>query len=394
MSEIFTFQTVPKLIFGEGAAAQLTDLIHDMAAQRPAIITDKGVAQCGLVAQVTEPLKAAGLDVLICDEVVADPPESIVQDIADKAKRHGADCIIGLGGGSPMDSAKVVAVLSGPDPQPLPEIYGVGNVTAPRLPLVLIPTTSGTGSEVTSIAILTTGETTKAGIVDPSLYADAALLDPELTRGLPASVTAATGIDAMVHAIEAYTGRIRKNPMSDMLAIAALKLLTGNLLQACHDGQNDIAAREAMLRGSMLAGQAFANSPVGAVHALAYPLGGIYHVPHGLSNALVMPHVMRFNLDVAAPLYAELADALGVTEKGAEQGSEQGSMLQKAEQLIDYLVGLSRDSGAPQRLRDIDIPYEALDRLADDAMLQRRLLVNNPREVTRDDARMLYEHAY
>jgi alcohol dehydrogenase len=386
MSDIYSFQTVPHLLFGNGASGQITDLIARFAAKRPVLITDKGVVACGLVDQIVQPLRQNGLDILVCDQVVADPPEGIVLDIAKQAIAHNADLVIGLGGGSPMDSAKVISVLAGPDPQPLAQIYGVGNVTAPRLPLVQIPTTSGTGSEVTCIAILTTGATTKAGIVDPALYADAAVLDPELTRGLPASITAATGIDAMVHAIEAYTGRLRKNPISDTLAIAALKLLTGNILRACKDGQNDIAAREAMLRGSMLAGQAFANSPVGAIHALAYPLGGIFHVPHGLSNALVMPHVMRFNLPAAAPLYAELADALNV--KG------QGDGMQRAEQFIDYLVTLSQQSGAPQRLRDIDIPYDALDRLADDAMLQTRLLVNNPCEATRDDARMLYEQAY
>lgn len=386
MSDIYSFQTVPHLLFGCGASGQITKFIARFSAKRPVLITDKGVVASGLVDQIVQPLRQNGLDILVCDQVVADPPEGIVLDIAQQAIAHKADLVIGLGGGSAMDSAKVISVLAGPDPQPLAQMYGVGNVTAPRLPLVQIPTTSGTGSEVTSIAILTTGETTKAGIVDPSLYADAAVLDPELTRGLPAPITAATGIDAMVHAIEGYTGRLRKNPVSDMLAIAALKLLTGNLLRACHDGQNDIAAREAMLRGSMLAGQAFANSPVGAIHALAYPLGGIYHVPHGLSNALVMPHVMRFNLRAAAPLYAELADALNV--------DGQGNSMERAQQFIDYLVMLSQKSGAPQRLRDIDIPYDALDRLADDAMLQTRLLVNNPRDVTRDDARMLYEQAY
>lgn len=385
MTNAFPFQTVPHLIFGSGSTNELASHLKVQGFKRPAIITDKGLVATGVVEQVASALRAAGLEPAVFDGIVADPPEGIVLTIADQVGDFGADAIIGLGGGSPMDSAKVIAVLAGPEPQQLAAIYGVGLVTAPRLPLFMVPTTAGTGSEVTPIAILTTGETTKAGIVSPRLYADAAFLDPDLTRGLPPHITAATGLDAMVHAIEAYTGRLKKNPMSDMLAKEALRLLTGHLVQACHKGE-DMVAREAMLRGSMLAGQAFANSPVGAVHALAYPLGGIFHVPHGLSNALVMPHVLRFNLEAAAPLYAELAAALGL-------GGAMGVAAQ-AESFIGYLEKLSIDSGAPQRLRDIDIPQDALDRLADDAMLQERLLINNPRLMSRDAAREVYDAAW
>ncbi|MEO1044530.1 MAG: iron-containing alcohol dehydrogenase [Pseudomonadota bacterium] len=385
MTDSFPFQTVPMLVFGCGATDQLGGHLASTGLSRPAIITDKGLVATGTVEQLCEVLRTAGCEPAVFDSIVADPPEDVVLAMADRVRDFGADAVIGLGGGSPMDSAKVIAVLAGPEPQELSTMYGVGNVTSSRLPLFMVPTTAGTGSEVTPIAILTTGETSKAGIVSPRLYADAAFLDPELTRGLPPAITAATGIDAMVHAIEAYTGRLKKNPMSDMLAREALRLLTCNLVQACQNG-DDMVAREAMLRGSMLAGQAFANSPVGAVHALAYPLGGIFHVPHGLSNALVMPHVLRFNLEVAAPLYAELALALGLA---APVG-----IAAQAESFIGYLEALSRDSGAPQRLRDIDIPVAALDRLADDAMLQERLLVNNPREMTRDAAREIYDAAW
>ncbi|MEM1132064.1 MAG: iron-containing alcohol dehydrogenase [Pseudomonadota bacterium] len=385
MTKSFPFQTVPYCVFGEGAVQELASHLAAEGHKRPALITDKGLVATGVVAQVANALREAGLEPAIFDSIVADPPEEIVLNMTEAVHDFGADAIIGLGGGSPMDSAKVIAVLAGPKPQPLAEMYGVGNVTAPRLPLYMVPTTAGTGSEVTPIAILTTGETTKAGIVSPRLYADGAFLDPALTVGLPAHITASTGLDAMVHAIEAYTGRLKKNPMSDMLAKEALRLLTDNLVRACQKG-DDMVAREAMLRGSMIAGQAFANSPVGAVHALAYPLGGIFHVPHGLSNALVMPHVLRFNLDVAAPLYAELADALHLDAPDREAA--------KAEAFIAYLEQLSRNSGAPQRLRDIDIPEDSLDRLADDAMLQERLLINNPREMTRDAAREVYDAAW
>ena len=383
----FIFQTVPVLHFGEGCLAQLPGQIAALRASRPMIVTDKGIVDAGLIAPVEQTLRDAGLDVAIFDAVVADPPEAIVLQAIEAAKTAGADIVIGLGGGSSLDTAKVVAALAVDGAQPLAEIYGIGLLQRKGLPTILIPTTSGTGSEVTAISILTTGETTKAGIISPHLFADVALLDPALTVGLPASVTAATGIDAMVHAVESYTSRNGKNPVSDMLAIEALKLLTANIETACSDGKN-MQAREAMLRGSMLAGQAFANSPVGAIHALAYPLGGIYHIPHGLSNALVMPYVMQFNLEAAAPLYAELADALDLP-RGSENSSEA-----RAQQLIDYLESLAVKVKAPRRLREIGIAQDATTELAEAAMLQGRLLDNNPREVTLADAQRIYDAAW
>ncbi|WP_417593029.1 iron-containing alcohol dehydrogenase [Parasphingorhabdus sp.] len=383
----YIFQTVPVLHFGEGCLAELPGQIAALRASRPMIVTDKGIVDAGLIAPVEQTLRAAGLEVAIFDSVIADPPEAIVLRAIEAAKAAGVDIVIGLGGGSSLDTAKVVAALAVDGAQPLAEIYGIGLLERKGLPTILIPTTSGTGSEVTAISILTTGETTKAGIISPHLVADVALLDPALTLGLPADVTAATGIDAMVHAIESYTSRNGKNPVSDMFAIEALKLLTANIEIACFDGKN-MQAREAMLRGSMLAGQAFANSPVGAIHALAYPLGGIYHIPHGLSNALVMPYVMQFNLEAAAPLYAELADALDLP-RGSENSSEA-----RAQQLIDFLEALAVKVKAPRKLRDIGIAKNATTELAKAAMLQVRLLVNNPKEVTLADAQRIYDAAW
>ncbi|WP_321325119.1 iron-containing alcohol dehydrogenase [uncultured Parasphingorhabdus sp.] len=383
----FLFQTVPVLHFGDGCLAELPGQITALRASKPMIVTDKGIVQAGLIAPVEQTLRQAGFDVAIFDAVVADPPEAIVLQAVEVAKAAGADIVIGLGGGSSLDTAKVVAALAVDGAQPLSDIYGIGLLERKGLPTILIPTTSGTGSEVTAISILTTGETTKAGIISPHLFADVALLDPALTTGLPASVTAATGIDAMVHAVESYTSRNGKNPVSDMLAIEALKLLTTHIETACSDGKN-MQAREAMLRGSMLAGQAFANSPVGAIHALAYPLGGIYHIPHGLSNALVMPFVMQFNLEAAAPLYAELADALDLP-RGSENSSEA-----RAQQLIDYLEALAVKVQAPRKLREIGIAQDATTELAEAAMLQTRLLDNNPREVTLADAQRIYDAAW
>ena len=383
----FIFQTVPVLHFGEGCLAELPAQLAALRASRPMIVTDKGIVAAGLIAPVEQTLADAGLDAVIFDAVIADPPEAIVLQAIEAAKAAGVDLVIGLGGGSSLDTAKVVAALAVNGAQPLAEIYGVGALQRKGLPTILIPTTSGTGSEVTAISILTTGETTKAGIVSPYLFADVALLDPALTLGLPADVTAATGIDAMVHAIEAFTGRHAKNPVSDMLAIEALKLLTANIETACSNGRN-MQAREAMLRGSMLAGQAFANSPVGAIHALAYPLGGIYHLPHGLSNALVMPYVMQFNLEAAAPLYAQLADALDIP-RGSENSNEA-----RAQQLIDYLEALAVRVKAPRKLREIGIKQDATPELAEAAMLQTRLLMNNPRELTQADAQKIYDAAW
>lgn len=383
----YSFQTVPVLHFGEGCLSMLADQIAALGGSRPLIVTDKGIIGAGLIAPVEQALSDAGLTAQIYDAVVADPPEAVVQQAIDMARAAEVDIVIGLGGGSSLDTAKVVAALAIDGAQGLSEIYGVGQLARKGLPTILIPTTSGTGSEVTAISILTTGETTKAGIVSPHLFADAAILDPALTLGLPADVTAATGIDAMVHAIEAYTGRNAKNPVSDMLAIEALKLLTAHIETACSDGTN-MVAREAMLRGSMLAGQAFANSPVGAIHALAYPLGGIYHIPHGLSNALVMPHIMQFNLDAAAPLYAELADALDVPKSGPNSAEA------RAQELIDYLEGLAVKVNAPRRLRDVGIAEDAVDELAEAAMLQTRLLVNNPKELDLADAKRIYADAW
>ncbi|PKV46639.1 alcohol dehydrogenase [Janthinobacterium sp. 61] len=381
----FQFRTVPHLIIEAGAAAQLgAHIAHQFPTVRRALlVTDAGFLRTGLADAPLHSLRTAGIDVRVFSEVQADPPEAIVLAGVAQARMFHVELIIGLGGGSSLDVAKLVAVLA-PGHQDLAQLYGIGNVNGQRLPLVQLPTTAGTGSEVTQIAIVTTGATSKMGVVAPQLYADLAILDASLTLGLPPAVTAATGIDAMVHAIEAYTSRLLKNPLSDMLAMQALSLLSGNLLTACRDGSN-LPAREAMLLGAMLAGQAFANAPVAAVHALAYPIGGMFHVPHGLSNALVLPHVLRFNLSHAAPLYAQLA---AVVQPGIT-GSEEA----RAVALIDAMHDIALATGIARTLREVGIAASDLDRLADEAMLQTRLIGNNPRPVTRLDARAIYAAA-
>jgi len=385
----FTFSTVPHIVCQPGAARQLGPLArqHAPAARRALVVTDAGFVRTGLTDAPVASLRDAGFETSLYTEVVADPPEAVVLGAADAARLQGIDLVIGLGGGSSMDVAKLIAVLVAGD-QPLSAMYGIGNVRGSRVPLIQVPTTAGTGSEVTPIAIVTTGETTKMGVVSPQLYADLAILDAELTLGLPPKVTAATGIDAMVHAIEAYTTKHKKNPLSDMLAVQALKLLFPNIVIACEGdrGSADVlAARQAMLLGAMLAGQAFANAPCAAVHALAYPIGGIFHVPHGLSNSLVLPHVLRFNAPAAAGQYAELAD---IVAPGAT-----GSVEARSAAFIAAFERLATRVGIETRLSEVGIAAADLDRLADDAMLQTRLLGNNPREVTRADARAIYAAA-
>ncbi len=302
---------------------------------------------------------------------------------AEIAREQRIDGVIGLGGGSSMDVAKLIAVLAASD-QPLSEMYGVGNVTGKRLPLLQIPTTAGTGSEVTATAIITTGTTTKTGVISPQLLPEIAVLDAVLTQGLPAHVTAATGIDAMVHAIEAFTSQHKKNLYSDMLAKQALQLMSHHIVEAVTNGSN-LTARSNMLLGAMMAGQAFANAPVAAVHALAYPLGGHYHIPHGLSNSLVLPAVLRFNAEAASGLYAELLPCVGGSAVGEKAGCEQ---------FIAYIHGLIAQLPLQKTLQEMAIPQSDLPMLAKDAMLQQRLLVNNPRPVSEQDALAIYQAAY
>ena len=283
----FSFNTTRSIINKPGALDDVANACGKLGIRRPLVITDGGIVRLGLLERLQSLLSAGGLKPVAFTEVIADPPEQIVQDALEVGQRHDADGVIGLGGGSSMDTAKVVALLAGSG-EKVEDAYGVDQARGPRLPLILIPTTAGTGSEVTAVAILTSGDTTKQGIVSDHLYPDIAVLDAALTLGLPPRLTAMTGVDAMVHALEAYTSAHKKNAYSDMLAREALRLMSENIVQATHDG-DDLAAREAMLLGACLAGQAFANAPVAAVHALAYPLGGHYHIPHGLSTSLVLP---------------------------------------------------------------------------------------------------------
>ncbi len=380
----FEFITAKKVICEVGAASKLADYCRELNIQRVMLVTDAGIINTGMAEPIIASIEKAGISVCTYSDVQADPPEALVLSSVKVAKAESIDGVIGLGGGSSMDVAKLIAVMaiSG---QPLSEMYGIGNVRGDRLPLIQVPTTAGTGSEVTPTSIITTGTTTKTGVISKQLLPDIALLDAQLTVGLPSHVTAATGIDAMVHAIEAFTSKHKKNIYSDTLAKQSLSLMSGSILEAVHDGSN-LEARSNMLLGAMMAGQAFANAPVAAVHALAYPLGGHYHIPHGLSNSLVLPHVLRFNASQASDLYAELLPFMTGAETIHKTAGGDG--------FIDFMDQLITQVELPKRLKDMDIPETDLPMLADDAMLQQRLLINNPRDVSRDDALAIYQAAY
>ncbi|UTW09664.1 iron-containing alcohol dehydrogenase [Pseudomonas benzenivorans] len=384
----FSFATTARIICEAGAARRLAALCQGRGARSVLIVTDPGITRLGLLAEVLPGFLQEGITAQVFDQVAADPPDAVVLDAVRQARALKAELVIGFGGGSSLDVAKLVALLAHPQClQALADLYGVDQARGQRLPLIQVPTTAGTGSEVTPVAIVSTGENSKQGVVSPLLLPDLALLDADLTLGLPPAVTATTGIDAMVHAIEAYTSVLKKNPLSDLLAREALRLLAANLDEAVAHGDNR-EARQAMLLGACLAGQAFANAPVAAVHALAYPLGGHLHIPHGLANALLLPHVLGFNASVAAPLYAELAPlVLG-------DSLRPGDAMAQTEQFIGALADFSARSGLPTRLRDAGVPEALLAQLAADAMQQQRLLVNNPREMTEAHALAIYQSAY
>ena len=382
----FQFQTVPNIIAGLGSIQELKNVLTQKDYHKALLVTDAGMIQHQLHLPILKILEQIKLKHIIYSDIQADPPEHIVLEAVDFAKQEKIDVIIGFGGGSSMDVAKIIALLAHPKQQQhLSEIYGVNQAQAPRLPLILIPTTAGTGSEVTPISIVTTGTTTKMGVVSPILYADVAILDATFTQGLPAHITAATGIDAMVHAIEAYTSNIKKNFYADILAKNALKLLNHNLAKVLKNGA-DLEARQNMLVGSMLAGQAFANAPVGAVHALAYPLGGHFHLSHGHSNALVLVEVLKFNAPKAKQYYAELMQLLDPRSTGCTDGL--------CDLFIDHMQNHLDQSGLTLKLKNLDIPEAKLPQLAKDALLQTRLLQNNPRELTEQDALQIYQAIY
>lgn len=383
----FVFNTTPSIVFEAGSSRRFGEIVGKRLGSKVLVVTDPGLRKLGLADPAIASLELAGIAVTVFDEVEADPSRATLMRAVEAGREAGVTGVAGFGGGSSLDVAKLAALLLGSG-EDLDGAWGVAQAKGPRLPLALVPTTAGTGSEVTPVSIITVGEEEKRGVSSPVILPDVAVLDAELTLGLPASITAATGVDAMVHAIEAYASKnANNNPLSKMLAKQALRLLGANIETAVFNGK-DVEARGAMLLGSMLAGQAFANSPVAAVHALAYPIGGTFHVPHGLSNALVLPHVLRFNAPDAAHLYAEIA-ADAFPQLAAEEGAQV-----RCAAFIEELAALSKKLGMQTKLREVGIGEEHLAKMASDAMKQQRLLVNNPRAVGEADALTIYKAAW
>lgn len=385
----FSFSTTKRILSSLGGSSQAGSIMQDLGCRTVGIVTDKGVRGAKLLDAALDSIASAGITCHIYDEVLADPPLDIVLDAARWAEERRVDGIIGFGGGSPLDVAKLVAFLNGDTAQSIDDLWGVDQCKGKRLPLLQVPTTAGTGSEVTPISIITTGEGQKKGVVSQQLLPDVAICDGDLTLSVPRHVTAATGIDAMVHATEAYTSALHKNPISDMLAKEGLRLLGANIRAVCEDGSNR-EARGKMLLGSTIAGMAFANAPVGAVHALAYPIGANFKVPHGLSCCLMLPHVLRFNgaEPAADALYGEiLEDAFPQLAASPADGRS------STERFASGFDALALDLGIETKLTQVGISEADIEMMASQAMLQTRLLPNNPREVSERDAVALYAQA-
>ncbi|MEW6137068.1 MAG: iron-containing alcohol dehydrogenase [Thermodesulfobacteriota bacterium] len=381
MNRVSVFQTTPRIVMGPGSADSVAAEVKRLGANKIIIITDPGLVKTGIVDRFEGLLNKAGFSLGRFDAVEPDPRYEVASQAAEFAKSSGADLILGIGGGSSLDIAKVAAILV-TNAQPIGSLFGIDLVEAPGLPLILVPTTAGTGSEVTPIAILSDHqEKLKKGIVSPHLFPASAILDPELTLGLPPSVTASTGMDALIHAVEAYTSK-NATPLTDLLAVQAMKLLFENIRTAYANG-SDLQARSNMLEGSMLAGMAFANAGVTAVHAFAYPIGAEFHIPHGVANSIMLAAVMEFNMLGNLRKFAQMAELFGEDTIGLSE--------RKSAQLaVDALRTLAADLRVPSHLSEFGVKEEDIPSLAEGVMKVTRLLANNPRELGHQDAVDIY----
>lgn len=372
-----------KIVFGTGCSTtQFCEDFRLLGYKRLFILTAPPIVP--LIQPILKQLNADGVEVSIYEGITQEPTVGHFYEVLNKARDFNADSVIGVGGGSVLDTAKLVAALIESD-QRVEDIFGTGLLKGRKRWLACLPTTAGTGSEVSPNSILLDEkDKLKKGIVSPYLVADAAYLDPELTVTVPAKITAETGMDAITHCIEAYTNKFA-HPVIDMYARKGIQLIASHLLRAVKNGK-DIEAREALMLGSYYGGICLGPVNTAAVHALSYPLGGEFHISHGLANAILLPSVMRFNQSADVRKYADIAFACGVTTgKNNEEIAENG---------VAFITQLSKDCGIPTKLSEIDVPREAVDRMAEAAMQVTRLLKNNPREVTLADAKAIYETLY
>jgi len=371
---------------GWGCLHQLLPEVEKFKATNILIVTDPFLKELGLTDKIEQPLLAKGYATTIYTDIAPEPPLAIGEKLVDFTRKYHFDLVIGLGGGSALDLAKLAAVLAVHDGKVADYLNLTGTKTLEQkgLPKILIPTTSGTGSEVTNISVLSL-ETTKDVVTHDYLLADIAIVDPELTISLPPKVTAATGVDALTHAIEAYVS-VNANEVTDGLALQAIRLISGSIRTAVHEGQNR-QARSDMSYGSYLAGLAFFNAGVAGVHALAYPLGGQFHIAHGDSNAVLLPYVMGYIRQSCEKRLKDILDAMGISSAYLSQ--EEASY-----KCVDALQQLVQDVNIPSTLKGFHIPEDALEQLTNDATKQTRILARSPMLLEREDIYTIYRAAF
>ncbi len=372
----------PRIVFGNGCASQCVEFLVQCHVKRLFLVTSRSVHK--QIKSITEALKQAGIEVIQSSFVPPEPTVEFFEIAVAEARKGQIDSVLAIGGGSVIDVAKLVAALVSGQ-QKITDVFGINLLAKRELTLVCLPTTAGTGAEVSPNAVLLDeADRLKKGIVSPYLVPDAAYVDPLLTVSVPPAITAATGLDALTHCIEAYANKFA-HPIVDVYALQGIKLISENLKRAVRNG-GDIEARAAVSLGSLYGGLCLGPVNTAAVHALAYPLGGQFHISHGVSNALLLPHVLHFNCSAAPERYAEISAALGVVHNS--------SALATAERGVDFLSQLSRDCGVPQKLSELNVPRDAIPGMARSAMRVTRLLKNNLRPLTEAHAEFIYEAAY
>jgi alcohol dehydrogenase len=380
-----TFFSPCKVILGMNAAASAAEEIRQLGGGPVLLVTDPGVVEAGLVRSVEDALRAGGIDCHVYSGVKPEPPSGVIDGGAEVLRSRGCRLVLGVGGGSSLDAAKGISLLAG-NPGSILDYVGLERVPRRGAPLVLMPTTAGTGSEVTRILVLTDERRNmKNAVFSRFALAEVAIVDPMLTVGMPPVVTADTGMDALTHAVETYVST-QATVFSDAYAERAIELIARWLPIACAKGSN-LEARYWMSAAATLAGMAFGSGALGIVHALAYPLGTEYHMTHGRTNAIMLPHVMRFNLPGAAAKYARMAALMGQPVAGL-------APLQAAARAVAAVEELAASIRVSCRMRDYRIGDQDIPRLAEGAMLQTRLFVPNPRNASAADVRRIYEDAY
>lgn len=371
-----------KLVFGNSCSDNFLVDYKVAGLQKLLLVTAPPLLE--LVHPIVDEIKSNGAEVFIYDKVTAEPAIEDLNDALEFADQNNIDSVVGIGGGSVLDLAKLIAAMLR-NKQTIHEVFGIGNLNQRKIYLACLPTTSGTGSEVSPNAILLDRrDNLKKGVVSPYLVPDAAYVNPLLTKSVPPPITAATGVDALTHCIEEFTN-IHSHPIVDIYAIEGVRLIAKYLVRAYKNG-DDEEAREKVALGSLYSGLGLGPVNTAAVHALSYPLGGEFHIAHGLSNAVLLPYVMKFNIESAVDKYAEVAIALG-----AEKGKDS---FETAQNGVEKIFQLCEELKIPVKLSALKIPEDAIDRMAEGAIKVERLLKNNPRKVTIEDAKQIYREAY